>query len=62
MDLRDAALKLYGPGLSDNQYIRRLAVDLRMSEHGVRKNWYQVRRLSGPAEALLERLVAETDK
>ncbi len=55
-DLRSMAVELYGSGLSDNAYIAALAVDLRTSESGVRKWWYEQRHVSGAALAALDLL------
>lgn len=58
-DLRDTAVELYGSNLSDNKYIASLAADLKMSESGVRKWWYNQAHVSGPAQVALAMLLKE---
>lgn len=52
MNIRDAALALYGKG-SAAAMIKFLARDLSMSESGVRKYWFSQREPGGPTYELL---------
>jgi hypothetical protein len=54
MDIRKAAVELFGKGYSNEAYIRMLANTLKMSQSGVRKIWFGQRGLSGTAEELIK--------
>ena len=56
-ELHQAAVTLYGPNLPASTYILKLAAALKMSEGGMRKQWYGFRAVSGPASVALKLLI-----
>ena len=58
-ELKDAAITLYGSGMSDTRYIDLLAKDLRSPRETVKNWWYGKRRILGPIEVALELLIEQ---